>query len=608
MNSDMKTLKGKCLKYFKCFGLRDLESKQLTNLLVSWVESSGVEWTVKRFKSLKVAYIRSIAGLEDPFKYSPWLSKDRHGRLTGPLKAIFRLPKADAIGCLMVYSVFQLKVASKPQLKKFTEAVESTLVDPWTNQEMDDLVSSVPLKEFRESHRNSVFSVLSTWYMRETKVPLFVDEGLNRIASVNNSLEALLESASHPIASQYMAYLARKRTLPDDIYNVYARSVAEPWNKDWSDLSRNVVGKVGFIQEPGCKLRTVASPFPIFQLLTSRMGNRLYRILRDIPEDCTHDQDKGVLEIQNAMKQGISVAALDLSSATDRFPAEVTFKLLSTFGFPEEDIQLFRDLSRGIWKLPNGKEISWTNGQPLGLYPSFAAFALSHHLVVQLVKPKFYRILGDDLVISTDALESITKMYEKLGVPISEDKSINSPILTEFGGRIITKDDILAQPKWRDVSDRNFVDLAQSYGPKVVHILKPRQLKVIEILGMMPRGTHAYALGWNPKGLSYDERFELSEPYLVQLSGSSLEQKESSVARNSRLLYESRLLLLSEYPLRYFENRAKENLSANSRDLLSGNTKTRLLANANITRLQVEKGEDAHDETLGFEADRKSVV
>lgn len=589
------------LKYLRAFGLNESSSSQYLAMIRSWEQHSGVEWTIKRLKSLKVAYIRKLGGL-DPWTYTPWVSKDsRKGIPKGPLRVIFGLPKAKAIGCLMIYTMWVAKVATKSQLTKFTDGVNSTYVDPLSKEEIKDLLAEdTVLRNLDQCFVKASFSKLDSWYGRNTLVPKPVTEDLSKVRSAENSLETFLESSSHPLAIEFMRNLSINGECPDHIYNVYAKSVAEPLNFDLSDAERNVVGIIGFIQEPGCKLRTIANPFPIFQLLTSRMGNALYRALQVIPEDCTHDQESGVKEIQSAIMRGEELVAFDLSSATDRFPAEVTFKLLELMGVNPLDLKLFKDLSRGQWIMPNGKEIAWTNGQPLGVYPSFAAFALSHHLVVRSLKPRFYRILGDDLVISKECSARALALYTRLGVPISMDKSIDSPTLTEFGGRLITSTEIIAQPKWRVISDRSFVDLARSLGPKVFHLLRPRQARIIKLLGEIPSDVHPYGLGWNPDGLSYNERLVRNKTVIEQLISENLELKGDSLSSNGRLLIESKKLLLSEYPLRYFDMMKEENDTSNWGALLSSDTKTRLLASAHIRYIKVS--EDTYDETRDLQS------
>jgi hypothetical protein len=54
---------------------------------------------------------------------------------------------------------------------------------------------------------------------------------------------------------------------------------------------------------------------------------------------------------------------------------------------------------------PNGN-VRWRTGQPLGMYSSWAIFALTHHMVIEYCanlkgSPSFrdYSVLGDDVVI-----------------------------------------------------------------------------------------------------------------------------------------------------------------------------------------------------------------
>lgn len=485
------------------------------------------------------------------------------------------------------------KSPTESQLQKFEEAVCSVTNEPFTSQEIMDILMEIPLGQTAKKLKSASFTKLSAWYKREIRVPRFIDKGLKEVKSTPMSLEVLLETASHPLAQKFMRNLYNQGECPDWLYNVYAKTGAFPEGIDYANLKENVIGKIGMIQEPGFKLRTIANPFPIFQVLLSRLGNQVYELLQHIPEDCTFDQSKGISDIQEALKSGMELVAFDLSSATDRFPADITFKLLKAIGCKEADIQLFIDISRGQWVLPSGKRISWSNGQPLGVFPSFGAFALSHHMVIQTLKPKFYRILGDDLVISKECYESALKLYAKLGVPISMDKSIDSPILTEFGGRIITPFQIYSQPKWREISDRSFVDLAKSIGPSVFHVLKPRQARVIRILADIPSNISPYGLNWNPKGLSYNERVDKASRFISLLNSVHLDSAMDSIAENNQLLYESMYLTMPEYRLKYFDNRCEENCVSNWDAMLDSNVERRVLAVSNIRYLKIS--EEDHD-------------
>lgn len=58
----------------------------LVNLMVKWEQCSGVEWTIKRLKGLKVDLIRQQSQLP-PLQ---WIRKNRKGQLAGIIGSLFR--------------------------------------------------------------------------------------------------------------------------------------------------------------------------------------------------------------------------------------------------------------------------------------------------------------------------------------------------------------------------------------------------------------------------------------------------------------------------------------------------------------------------------------
>lgn len=82
-------------------------------------------------------------------------------------------------------------------------------------------------------------------------------------------------------------------------------------------------------------------------------------------------------------------------------------------------------------------------GQPMGAYSSWAAFTLTHHLVVEWAAflchiPNFkdYILLGDDIVIRNDKVaQKYISIMTKLGVEISQSKTHVSKNTYEFAKR-----------------------------------------------------------------------------------------------------------------------------------------------------------------------------
>jgi hypothetical protein len=291
------------------------------------------------------------------------------------------------------------------------------------------------------------------------------------------------------------------------------------------------------------------------------------------------------------MKKGARLMSIDLSNATDSFPLSYTMRALRAQDcFNDSDLLLFEKVSRGKFFDPmNNKGYTrWTKGQPLGLFPSFAAFAFSHHMVVSLTKPKFYRILGDDIVIDRDAGQRLLSLYKDLGVSTSPSKSLDSPILNEFGGRLIMKDMIIAQPKWRELSDNSFLDVVRNLGPTAVGLLRPRQRKVVKLLSEVPKELHPYGLGWNPKGKPYQQRVEESK-WLIDTIKPTTHNFSSKTARSlGDLKTQIRYHQSGEFHIDLEPSEARPQF---------GDVESRILQLAGITRVDVV-AEEFKDWTL----------
>jgi hypothetical protein len=230
--------------------------------------------------------------------------------------------------------------------------------------------------------------------------------------------------------------------------------------------------------------------------------------LKQLPFDCTFDQTKAIPVLQDALLHGKTIYSIDLSGATDYFPLALQKHLLHKM-FPDIEVSLFCDLSQASWYMPKFGEISWKKGQPLGLYPSFGAFALTHGcLLLGLLNKDWdnqFFILGDDVVILDDQLATdYFQALELLGCPVSIPKSLSSNSLCEFGGKLITSHTVISQYKWRGISDESFIDIAKILGPKSLSLFKPRQVKVLQRISSIP--DFLGGLGWNSEGLPLEKR------------------------------------------------------------------------------------------------------
>jgi hypothetical protein len=161
--------------------------------------------------------------------------------------------------------------------------------------------------------------------------------------------------------------------------------------------------------------------------------------------------------------------------------------------------------------------VSWAQGQPLGTYPSFAEFALSHHavilgLIAEMGLPwESYQLLGDDVVLFDDGLaERYCGIMARFGVEINSSKGLHSSRLAEFAGHILSAESDIPSYRWHRPGDDNFWDICRNVGSmRARDLLSKRQARVFDILRIAPQNMGG--LGLNPEGIPLSEREEAFE-------------------------------------------------------------------------------------------------
>jgi len=453
--------------------------------LVKWENHSGVEWTIKRLKSLKVDLIRRKSGLPP----LTWVRKNRHGDISGVIGSIFRWSDknddsfAKAIQAFMAYSFYILPSLTDSQKEKFLNGI---------NCSSDDRLDDVFLRSFRET----VTKVIGRRSCKSEVRPLVAYEGSpskraptmfhRRSVPQNEEILRDLEFFNHD--GSVMLYHKYKEIyspllmgLGHRLYLDKISSCLSPYAKSDPVLG----GQIHFIQEPGGKLRSVASPFRCHQEALRPLGLEVYNIVSQLPWDCTFDQMKAIPAIQSHLLKGGECYSIDLSSATDVFPLSLQMVVLTAiFGKENPYVNLFAEISSGIWESPIGI-LQWKRGQPLGLYPSFGTFTLTHGLLLlHLNKGVFdssFFVLGDDVVIlKRDLYDRYISMLDRMQCPWSSEKSISSNKLSEFAGKIITSTRVIPQLKWRKMSNDNFLDICRLLGRQSRTLLNQRQRKVFD--------------------------------------------------------------------------------------------------------------------------------
>lgn len=519
------------VRRLSAIGLAHEEAIALVRLIDKWVRCMGEEETVARLKAIKVDYVRHLADLPP---VAPWVSRHPDGRPRGPFSILWRFSKRDLFKCwnaLMSYSAFTfgnktLKCTNR-QYAKFLLAVkreqpsETSLLEAKSIIDASDLRFPPPepmvarplLHMYPKPSKTAPVaggaSVSQEEGILDSVVPLafnmlFVDKHKEQILPVLRGLEKGFQQLA-----QRLSHLNRKK-----------------------ELRRRgpLVGQVNFLQDRGYKLRHVASPYPVYQRITQPLGDYLMGCLRDLEEDCTFNQEKGVSTAQRYLKEGRRAHSFDLTQCTDHLPLSLQLYLLRKLHVEEKWVSLFEDICRGEWLLQDGHPImkrvyssdggvlidnidqqliKWSVGQPLGLYPSFASFALLHHSLVRGLfrrrnKKPVYVLLGDDIIIfDDDVAQDYVALMSSLGVPISPTKSLVSDHVCEFAGRVILSDQVIQGYKWKGKTDDSFIEVCRNLGPKSMGLFTPRQRAVLSVLAPVPE---PYGFGWNPEGLPYTER------------------------------------------------------------------------------------------------------
>jgi len=519
-------------KRLSALGLKQGQVHAIIDAVDTWSKNSGPEWTVARLKALKVHFIHRLAN--DGVETLSWVAV-RGGIPKGPFRRLFldldtHRKRVRALNALMVYTGYVSTEVTPTQWRKFSDSVEQNvttneqylreeaLFQAWLNK--PETRSAFGLSVWHPAPEDWTPWPDVPWESRNTRVP-FLDGRKVRtvpIADIDRWYRASEGNpwvkwyfGTHPRLAQYIE-LDKKPVLADWIHG-------EPED--------GFVGKVSFIQEPGFKLRAVANPDPLVQLSLEPLKRGLLDLLRVNGRDCTHDQESGVRAVQSWLAEGSVVHSIDLSDATNNFPLDLQRKVLDIIcpigaGAPPLTYGLnhgFVAAAKGPWQVfdpitKTHRVMRWTKGQPLGLGPSFPLFAMTHHALVQYAMAGLshddqlrsdYRILGDDIAIKGDALAS--RYRELLGIfgcPVSEAKCLVSNQVAEFAGKVILRDEILHTFKWRQVSDRNFLDICRSLGLPALGLLRPQQRAVARVLASIPEWYGG--LGFNPRGESLETR------------------------------------------------------------------------------------------------------
>jgi len=467
-----------------------------------WYRHNGSEWTVSRLKSLKISFIRRIGGLPP----NPDSSIEYHsdGTPKGAFRPLFRMIDRDremsvrAFNLLMAYTSFTSVRVTPRQAKKFLSAVLRNPVDTDALYQATGIVRSGC--EGIHVSRTTITRIQYTPRPYKAIQPRKKKRAPVPVSNTDGEVVGFTSLPETQAASAGDRWVLGHTNLVRQ-YWFWFRSVLDTqtteqhyaiWHKAQERTSLPFMGKIGLIQEPGFKLRAVANPVRVVQAVLQPIGVALFETLRSVREDCCFDQTAGVEAVAGVLRKGLTVHSVDLSNATDNFPLELQLRALEQMGLPPDAQELLSTFCRGSWAATDlgYDRLSWTVGQPLGLFPSFAMFSLAHHALIRGicrtlgVATHCYVLLGDDVCIWDDRVASAYKQQmEALGCPISHDKTIVSNKVAEFAGMVIAPSAIYHSPKWRKLTPENKLSYLRFHSDHLHGQLKGRTGKLLEFFG-----------------------------------------------------------------------------------------------------------------------------
>lgn len=505
MSNDIQT---NLCKGIRACGLPKVVSLEILNTVTKWWKCNGEQWTVDRLKAYKQWYETCLAGSPEPPAY---FRKTKDGYPTGCFGRLFRVKnQAKVLAVLSAGTVFQADELTSAQRKKFTTALKG--------DHLQHQVDERDLKKVRNWGFKYLFNRVSRIQfadvvlptpddMTGTSIPLVGRKSI-RLPSdpydrVNAATHALMESwRSIPQAVlDYLDRLDHLDWIPENLSDIYFAP-----RKSVKD---NPIGRIGLIQEPQLKLRSVANPNRVAQAFTKPLADFWEATLRVIPTDYTFDQGAGCRWVQDELRQGHVLAGSDLSSATDLLDLDCCLQLAhawcsvilesreeDAFRYGEAE-RYFTALSRGQWDTPASSHLGrvcWEQGQPLGLYPSFRLLAITNNVIGMLAARdahldigSSFAVIGDDFICRAEMAEAYNRRIEALGGQINRSKTITSSKVAEFAGRVITPDRVMLKTiKFKLPSDDSFMSVVSDLGPQARNLLGNRQKKAWDTFKYVP--------------------------------------------------------------------------------------------------------------------------
>jgi hypothetical protein len=433
-----------------------IATEHIVKLYVQWVINEGHMFASKRLKAYYGQALRySVSHKLEPLPFTRCFSDGLPVQL-GPIAKLLRGDIWDKRTALFLLSIYKLHVA------EVKEVASSSITNPGllgftTDSRKESLSQSDYFtmishsQEFSDEERDLIL-LFRREFFRTLKEMFPKNERRARLQRIQDKSRIHLSSRNGPngqaVISAPLDFLAIQDTpLKESIYymaektkNLELKQVLEMFENceleaKAKDGKRSLLtSRLSIKSESGGKGRLFAIIDYFTQSSMTGLHSYLYEYLNTLEEDATESHDKAVEGVRLWSKEGRWIESIDLSKATDRFPAIVQGYVISaivddTFADHWLNLMTNRDFEL------NGEYFRFKVGQPLGALSSWACFALTHHIVVRTCKRILrqsrqkadYFIIGDDLALTGSKLGDLYRFISTrlLGVEISETKGFS---------------------------------------------------------------------------------------------------------------------------------------------------------------------------------------
>lgn len=508
-------------------GLNPRTSGDIARMFLNWCHRSGPEWTNSRWKDLRQWYESYLAAgsKAEEATPAPYFARNKHGLPKGCLSAIFKLSPDKALIALSINTLLTADGMLPSQREKFRKGLQGNGAR-WTPELKKALMTDLRRVRIPRKLRPKSFN-------GEVRLPDLLDFGNKATISVGDTTlklptrgGAMSENSRQVSEKLAKALVESWKSCPEPTMEFLWDSGHLdyiPWDVlapggyqlDLNSFTKSV-GVVGHIQEPELKARNIHNSHLVTQVTLGPLGDLWYSMLRkigydltgvlhqNVARDCFLNQESGVAWVQSQLAKGICLAGADLSSATDLLSLEACIDIVNEVYFPDlrsnpeymRHVEYFCKCSRSpVWDPDANKLVRWEQGQPLGLYPSFALLGLTNNALCMLaclragLPRNSYCVLGDDTIMDSKAQPYYVELVESLGGEINHSKTLTSQYVAEFAGRVILPNNVFRKRiKFAagGPSDDSFMEFMRAVGASGISLLKSRQRRLYNVYRFVP--------------------------------------------------------------------------------------------------------------------------